>query len=366
MKDTIDLFPWKNVPDAVSVSTFEENSSESSFESVETSVEESCVQADFAERTANEMKEWMDFWGTYTSSPDKDFSGANLPHNSLDIDDESNDVDETMKSVLTETLTCCDSLDSEPHCTETCLPTTPTRNFQTCCIIDDMDFPPISPITPCIQSSSSVIQSTNLAQDPLGNLRIALFDREDDSWPEEVSVATGSPYDWYQNTSISTEDLHLQARSQGDQVDQIYQRLQWMNESLEALRESARSDADDDDGDDIVYSAQQLTPPNLQVSEKIYLCFTLGTHRAVDLAYISLCSTLPLEWLKCWVWVFEHSSRTPRQFILAFVLALLAITTSQLLFVPSLQPPPRRFYSPSAFVSTTDFSVNHVFGEILI
>lgn len=389
------------VPDVVSASSCsasymdDESSSESSFDislAMESSLEESKVQVDFAEQTAHEMQEWMDFWNKYHWSPEQKLSFAESPQNSLNLEEEDDDEGVSgcieligIYSDIEEDydLDCNDCLDSACHdswCNSPATMKAASSHYLS-------PVPMAVPLTPFSDCSAQSSQNHEEAEKDTAFINpVCLFtdhsktlhafgDDEDET--EELSKTV---LDLYSIVSISTEDLHLEARGQKFQVDDICRRSQWMEECLVA----ALHEEDGEPSSSSSSSCTQSTVPNdyylkeaplppLRYRDRIYLCAAACCHLSSDLAYSRLCAVLPFEWLQSWIWIHRQTSPRTRQIMLSAVVIFLALLLQWFSSKPLLKPPPspRCFatnmncvntlvISPALLDDSSDFFTNYI------
>ena len=357
----------EEVPDVASMSTWscvsvsEGSTSESSFESVETSIEESQVQAEFAERTANEMKEWMNFWKSYMASSLRNLSQANLPKNSLTWEEDSTSVEETSQLLASHTK----DESFETVYFETLSPMTPCaavkrkRSQEMEMVGNDAFLPSVIPCTPCTPNTEenvTVMEDYEVDQyDALPQPRqiYSLLDYCA-THSDETSIAA-SMLD-SSSLSATVEDLHMEAREQQDLVDHVCRRTEWMKDCLVSLQEEASENhgdsssfGDDDEDDDFGPLHHHIELPKLRIADRLYLCAARCAIYALDSTYIGFCSCLPLDYLQSWIWIFEQTSPRSRRCLLALLVIILAFILPKLLTFP-LQPPCHNHHSAIASI----------------
>ena len=366
-------------PDAVSMSTCSSCSISSDQDDtletlLESYLEESFVQADFCERTANEMNEWMNFWESYNPQPHR-LARAHLPTNSLAWED--GDVAEERHCKVGsserewETLACPDSSWDED---DSCMPPpqTPPRRFGLRDFMEGVSsIPPIAPCTPdspyedddddAHHQNSTTFSICDDDADELDDDQVGLMKPrqiysssflDDDT---STIMWDGSSSCWSSSTASpfpTTEELHMEARTQRNQVEDIVLgRLRWMEECLVSLqREEVSAEKSSWSSDSNV-----ILLPDLCLCDQVYLWIASRAKQGAGLAYIACCSMLPLEWFSGWIWVCKHTSPHVRRILLSSVLLGLVSVILPLFLISPLRPSlPRRF--PDNTCATTLYS----------
>lgn len=232
----------------------------------------------------------------------------------------------------------------------TVAPCTPDSPFD----MDTSSIPAIAPCTP----DSPFDQDTSFCDDESDkhdlSPRQIIYSLLDycSTHPDESSITADTVLDSFATSSnTTTEELHLQARAQREEVDNtVSGRLQWMEDCLVILREPSTAEESYHSS-----SGLQIELPSLRIRDKMYLWIAARATRGRDLAYVAFCYSLPLDWLEEWIWFCQHTSPRFRRLLFHAFLLVFAILLPQLSTSP-LQPPPQRRFPVTTISSCTTYS----------
>jgi hypothetical protein len=285
-------------------SSWETHSTDSSFTSPFQEVtadvtRKSQLQVQFAEQTAEEMAQVMNYWSKYetpkkTQLCDSDHQRICLPTNSLILNDEE-EVEETSSLVSTESrmnnvpdLMCATPGSAMSHMTA---------------MTSRTPGPAMTPRTP----------------EPAMTPQHFYF-KGADSTPAPRSLAIPEDPFSPMMTTLSAEELNWIAREQKSRVDEICWSTRSMAESLAEV-----TDVSDDDDDRI------LPLPEFTWRDNVVVLLKWQTQLLGDFIFLCILHMLPLEWLSVCMWLkLKTSVRTKSLFAwLVCVLLVASFLTLQ-------------------------------------
>jgi hypothetical protein len=337
----------KEVSDIVSMSEVSLSIMEDSSSAITRaeSIEHSRIHADFAERTACEMKEWTDFWQRLANGPVQLLSDTVLPKNSLAWEDEDDEKDEGSTAVR-------DGIRPGVAAVRNWHVSKTRYSVEDINFLNDTDsvFPATVQCTPLSSSSTASVFSQSIADDSLSEKQDQLFGVVDlaagTTYPDTpcgtiVSTAT-SPLGACASTSV--EVLHMVARRQREQVDDICRRLQWMDGCLENLKAGSEREG----GTEVIESlasAREFDLPAFRNRDHVYLWLAWRARRLSDSSYLLFCHLLPLEWFQVWTLFVWYTTPRTRSILFGAIFAFLAFKLPQL--SPFIAQPPLSHIYPS-------------------
>jgi hypothetical protein len=307
-------------------STWETHSADGSFSSPFQEVTAdvagaSQLQAQFAEQTAEEMAQVMNYWSTYDSykTPKKtqlsnsDHQRTCLPTNSLILNDKE-EVEEASSLLDTESrmnkvpdLICATPWSAMSHMTPV-TPRTPGPAMTMTMAPHHFDF--------MGAESTPVPRSPTIPEDPFSPM----------------------------TTTSSAEELHWIAREQKSRVDEICWATRAMAESLAEMTDI--SDDDNDDGDDdyglfVVASSDFQKLPLLPPLQELTWRDKLRWHTQLfgDFLFLCVLHMLPLECLSVCMWLRFNTSVKTRVLMAWLVCVLLAASFLALERTTNHSPP---------------------------
>jgi hypothetical protein len=326
----------------VSLSIMEDSSSSSAITSAE-SIEHSRIQADFAERTACEMKEWTNLWQRLADDPAQLLADTVLPKNSLAWEDEDDEKVEGSTAVR-------DGISPGVAAVRNWHVSKTRYSVEDINFLDATDsrFPAAVQCTPLSSSSTASVFSQSIADDSLSEKQGQLFGVVDlaagTTYPDTpcgtiASTAT-SPFEACASSSV--EDLHMVARRQREQVDDICRRLQWMDGCLENLKAGSEREG----GTEVIESLtsdDEFDLPAFRNRDHVYLWLAWRARRLLDSSYLLFCHLLPLEWFQVWILFVWYTTPRTGSILFGIIFAFLAFKLPQLSpFIA--QPPLSRIY----------------------
>jgi hypothetical protein len=288
-------------------STWETHSTNSSFtfpfqEATADVTRESQLQVQFAEQTAEEMAQVVNYWSKYDSykTPktqlfDNDHQRTCLPTNSLILND---------KEEMGETSSLLDTY-SRMNNVPDLICATPSSASHMTAMTPRTPGPAMKPqhFNFMAADSTPVPRSPTIPEDPFSPMM----------------------------TTMSAEELHWIAREQKSRVDEICWATRAMGESLADLTDATDEHDDYDYGLSIVASSYfqklplQPSLPELTWREKCVVQLKVHTHQLLgDFLFLFILHLLPLECLSVCMWLRFNTSVRTRALLASLVCVLLA------------------------------------------
>ena len=334
--------PSPGIPHVVHVCTAVRNfcctdtDTESCWDDLETSVEESRLQADWAARQAWQMQECVRWWDERMpkQKANKMLDGTTMTDKFAPVKrhDTADSALRGLSFLRNPPTYGCESRAPMTPPLKKARQSVPTDN--------DLILPSLIAVSPCTSETSP---NNTISQD-----RVVHWTRHDGAlYHQRISVSSSDDTTLSSETclgeKVTVEDFHRQVQDQTKLVDEVCRRTKTLQECVAVLQRTFDMEK--------LCDRAVVVLPDLTFWDRIYLDIALFTTRLLDYAYVIFCSCLSRQGLRDWAWIYEHMPRRARNYTLGLLVLLLF-----LFFVrnPLISAPPSgRFILPPEIIHAT-------------